>query len=42
MIWHTAEKTWREQIDDARNCVIHDNLGAHRVHAGYCWKEFDG
>ena len=41
MIWHTAEKTWREQIDDARNCVIQDNLGAHRVHAGYCWKEFD-
>ena len=41
MIWHTAEKTWREQIDGARNCVIQDNLGAHRVHAGYCWKEFD-
>ena len=36
MIWQTTEKTWREQIDGARNCVIQDNLGAHRVHTGYC------
>ena len=41
MIWHTAEKTWREQIDSARDCVVQDNLGAERVPAGYCWKEFD-
>ena len=42
MIWQTAENTWREQIDGARDGVVQDNLGAHRVHAGYCWKEFDG
>ena len=42
MIWQTAENTWREQIDGARDCVVQDNLGADRVHAGYCWKEFDG
>ena len=41
MIWHTAEKTWREQIDGAKDCVVQDNLGAERVPAGYCWKEFD-
>ena len=41
MIWQAAENTWREQIDGARDCVVQDNLGAHRVH-GYCWKEFDG
>ena len=37
MIWQTAANTWREQIDGARDCVVQDNLGAHRVHAGYCW-----
>ena len=31
MISHTAEKTWREQIDSARDCVVQDNLGTHRV-----------
>ena len=40
-IWQTAEKTWRAQIDGARDCVVQDNLGAARVPAGYCWKEFD-
>ena len=37
-----AEKLWIEQVDGARDCVVQDNLGADRVHAGYCWKEFDG
>ena len=41
-IWETAEELWGEQIDCARDCVVQDNLGAHRVNAGYCWKEFDG
>ena len=40
-IWHTTENTWREQIDGAKDCVVQDNLGADRVHTGYCWKEFD-
>ena len=40
-IWQAAEKTWREQIDGAKDCVVQDNLGVHRVHAGYRWKEFD-
>ena len=42
MIWNTAEKLWGEQIDGARDCVVQDNLGADKVHTGYCWKEFDG
>ena len=42
IIWHAAENTWREQIDGARDCVVQDNLGADKVHAGYCSKEFDG
>ena len=42
MIWHAAENTWKEQVDAARDFVIQDNLGADRVHAGYCWKKFDG
>ena len=42
MIWQAAENTWREQTDGARDCVVQDNLGADRVHAGYCWKKFDG
>ena len=42
MIWQTTQKTWREQVDGARDCVVQDNLGADRVPAGYCWKEFDG
>ena len=41
-IWTTAEKLWSKQIDGARDCVVQDNLGAERVHAGYCWKEFNG
>ena len=41
-IWTAAEMLWGKQIDTARDCVVQDNLGADRVHAGYCWKEFDG
>ena len=41
-IRHTVEKTWREQIDSARDCIVQDNLCAQRVHAAYCWEEFDG
>ena len=41
-IWQAAEKTWREQINAARDCVIQENFGADRVHTECCWKEFDG
>ena len=41
-IWTAAENLWSKQIDGARDCVVQDNLGADRVYAGYCWKEFDG
>ena len=41
-IWTVAEKLWIEQLDRARYCVVQDDLGAGRVYAGYCWKEFDG
>ena len=41
MIWQTAENTWREQIDGARDCVVQDNMGADRVPPGYSWKEID-
>ena len=41
MIWQQCEWLWTKLIDNARVCIVKDNLARDWELGNYCWKEFD-
>ena len=41
IIWQQCEWLWTKLIDNARVCIVKDNLARDWELGNYCWKEFD-